>query len=90
MRALLQASMPGNAIAFDIGTDSGDSDYDFTQYDNALLAVIQINQHAFDQAVHDGQAAVSPWTPWIPGLGALLIIGLTGLGVWPRLTEYWR
>ena len=79
-----------SAIAYDIGTTPGNDDYDFTQYDNDLLAVIQINQTAFDAAVRDGQGAVSAWTLWLPGLGALLIIGLAGLGVWPRLAEYRR
>jgi hypothetical protein len=78
------------AITYDISPRPGSSDGDFTQYDNDLLAVIQINQNAFDAAVHDGQDTVSDWTLWIPGVATLLIVGLVGVGLWPRITEYRR
>ena len=79
-----------SAIAFDIGTTPGNDDYDFSQYDNDLLTVIAINQGNFDIAVQNGQDAVSAWTLWLPGIATLLIVGLAGLGVWPRLAEYHR
>jgi hypothetical protein len=88
LRSLATSGDLTAAVAFDIGTAPGNSDYAFTQYDNALVAVIQINQNAFTTAVRDGQAATADWTGLVPGSGTLLIIGLVGLGLWPRMAEY--
>jgi hypothetical protein len=42
----------------------------------------------FDRAVADGTGALSGWSPVLPALATVLIIGLVGVGVWPRLAEY--
>jgi hypothetical protein len=88
LRSLATEGNLSAAIAFDIGTTPGNSDYAFTQYDAALVAVIQINQNAFDAAVHDAQTQLTGWTTIIPGLASLLIVGLTALGLWRRVSEY--
>jgi hypothetical protein len=32
--------------------------------------------------------SASGWTPLIPGIAALLVLGLIALGLWPRIAEY--
>lgn len=87
LRALAAQNLTA-AVQYDIGTTRGDSDYAFNQFDTSLVKLIQINQSAFDTAVHDGQTALTGWSLLVPGLGVLLIVGLTVIGLWPRLAEY--
>ncbi len=76
------------AIAFDIGTSPGQSDWAFNRWDAALGSVITINENAFIAAIHSGHAGGSLWITLIPALGAALIVALTIAGVRPRLAEY--
>jgi hypothetical protein len=76
------------AIAFDTSYAPGNSNWAFERYDSALVSVININQHAFNQAIAAGQQGVRGWTWLIPGVAAVLIIGAVLLGVGPRLAEY--
>lgn len=87
LRAMAKVSRPA-AIAFDIGTAPGQSDWAFNQYDAALTSVITINQDAFGTAVQAGQSGASGWNGVIPGAAVLLIAALTVTGVRPRLAEY--
>jgi len=87
LRATAKTSL-AKAIAFDVGTARGQSDWAFYQYDTALNSVITINRDAFSAAVTAGSSAATGWTWLIPGLGALLIAGLTVAGIRPRLAEY--
>jgi hypothetical protein len=77
-------------IQFDISTDQFDSDWAFQTYDTALTNLTRINQQGFDDAIGAARSEVSGWTLVIPGLTALLVIGLLLLGLWPRVTEYRR
>ena len=76
------------AIAFDIGTATGQSDWAFNTYTTDLQSVITINQNAFTAAVNAGSSATDGWTLVIPAIGAILVIGLAFAGVRPRLREY--
>jgi len=84
----LAAANPKAAAQYDTSEATGQSDWAFYQYDNALVAVISINQRAFTAAVAAGQGGASGWNGLIPGGCALLIIVLVLLGARPRLAEY--
>jgi len=84
----LASTSPRAAAQYDTSQATGQSDWAFYQYGNALSAVIAINQRAFTAAVQAGQGAASGWNGLIPGGCALLIIALVLLGARPRLAEY--
>jgi hypothetical protein len=88
IRALNKAGHLGAAIAFDTSYAHGNSNWAFTQYDNALSAVIAINQHAFNAAINAGRQGVNGWTGLIPGVTVILVIVLLAAAVHPRLAEY--
>ena len=88
IRALNRAGHLRAAIAFDTSYAHGNSNWAFTQYDNALLAVIAINQHAFNAAITAGQHGVHGWTGLIPAAAVMVILALLVVGVLPRLAEY--
>ena len=75
------------AIRFDTSAAPNDSDGDFTAFDGALSAWIQIHQHAFDQQIAAGTGALNGWALYA-ALGPLLIVGLAWFGLRPRLREY--
>jgi hypothetical protein len=88
IRALnAEGNLPA-AIAFDTSYAPGNSNWAFGQYDDALVSVISINQHAFNQAIQAGQQGVAGWTGVIPIASAALAVLLVLLGVRPRLAEY--
>jgi hypothetical protein len=76
------------AIAFCIATTPGNSNYNFAQYDQALLAVIDINQRAFDPAVGDAETELTGWGDLVPLGVPVVVTVLVGIGLWPRLVEY--
>jgi len=84
----LNATSPQAAARYDTGTRPGQSDWAFTQYDNALSAVIAINQRAFTTAIAAGQGGASGWDGLVPAGGALAVTALVLLGARPRLAEY--
>jgi hypothetical protein len=88
IRALNRSGDLRAAIAFDTSYAQGNSNYAFTQYDNALVGLIAINQRAFDGAISAGQQDMNGWTGYIPAAAAALIIVLVLVGVRPRLAEY--
>jgi hypothetical protein len=87
LRARAKTSLD-QAIAFDIGTSPGQSDWAFNRWDSALGSVITINENAFTGAIRDGHATGSPWIALIPALGTVLIVGLAIAGTHRRLAEY--
>ncbi len=89
LRAMATTNL-AQAIAFDIGTSPGQSDWAFNQWDAALGSVIAINEDAFSAAIRDGHSTGSPWIALIPAVGTALIVGLAIAGTHPRLAEYRR
>jgi len=87
IRALATSGDLRGAIAFCIGTNPGESNYDFGQY-AALTALMDINQLAFDTAIRSGDGQLDGWTGVIPAVAVLVLAGLVVVGVWPRLSEY--
>jgi hypothetical protein len=87
IRAMVVAGRLSDAIAFCTSYAPGASNYAFDQYDQALAALITINQHAFDQTITDGQRELDgqTLTLWI---GCAVVLALLVVGVWPRLREY--
>ncbi|MFL6115711.1 MAG: hypothetical protein ACJ786_30845 [Catenulispora sp.] len=76
------------AIDFDTNADSpGSSDRAFNDYAEALDDLIQLNQDRFDSSMPAARAGIATWT-WLPWLLAVFVIGLTLLGLRPRLAEY--
>ena len=88
IRALNRSADLRAAIAFDTSYAPGNSNWAFTQYDNALAGLIAINQRAFTRAISTGQQDMNGWTDYIPAGSAILVIILVLAGVRPRLAEY--
>lgn len=76
------------AIAFDIGTSPGQSDWAFSNWNAALGSLIAINENAFTAAIAVGTSTGSGWTGVIPAVGVVVIAGLTVAGTWRRIAEY--
>jgi len=87
LRAMAKTDL-AQAIAFDIGTSPGQSDWAFNQWDGALGSVITINENAFTAAIRDGHSTGSPWITPIPAIGTVLIAALAIAGTHRRLAEY--
>lgn len=88
LRAMYATGHLDQAIAFDIGTGPGQSNWAFGNWDRALNSVIAINENAFTAAIKDGGKTASGWTGLIPALAAAAIATLTVAGTWRRITEY--
>jgi hypothetical protein len=88
IRALNRSGDLRAAIAFDTSYAPGNSNWAFTQYDNALTGLIAINQRAFTGAISAGQQDMNGWTSYIPAGAAILVIVLVLAGIRPRLAEY--
>ena len=87
LRALAQRNL-ADAVAYDIGTAPGQSDWAFSQYDAALSSVIAVNSSAFSAAVKDGEDGAVAWDLGFPAAAVVLLGTLTLAGVRPRLAEY--
>lgn len=87
LRAMAKTNL-AQAIAFDIGTNPGQSDWAFNQWDGALGSVITINENAFTAVIRDGHTTGSPWIVLIPAIGTALIVALAIAGTHRRLAEY--
>jgi hypothetical protein len=75
------------AVAVDIGTRPGESNYAYYQYDQALTHIIAINEDAFQAAIADGQGVLEVWA-WLPYVTGAAVLLLVGAGLYPRLREY--
>jgi hypothetical protein len=82
----LAAKNRAAAVAYDIGTAPGQSDWAFNRYSAALSSVVAINQDAFTSAVAAGQGNLLDGV--LPVAGAALLVVLALAGVRPRLAEY--
>ncbi|MEY9858786.1 hypothetical protein ABH935_004409 [Catenulispora sp. GAS73] len=76
------------AIDFDTNaTTLGSSDQAFNAYSQALGDVINLNEAQFESSMPAARNGIGTWT-WLPYVLAALLIGLTVLGLRPRLNEY--
>ncbi|MGD0702112.1 MAG: hypothetical protein ABSA02_19785 [Trebonia sp.] len=87
LRKLVKTNLPA-AVAYDIGTSPGQSDWAFNNYIAALNSVININTTYFARAAKAGQSEAANWNFAFPAAGAALIALLVLVGVRPRLAEY--
>ena len=87
MRQLEAVGRHGDAIALCVGDNPGQSDWAFTQFDNALGSIIDLNQQQFELAVSRGDDELAPITLLTP-LVSIAIAALALFGVLPRLREY--
>ena len=71
-----------------VGTDAGQSDWAFSQFDKALGRTIKINLDQFDKSLY-GAADRLTGLDWLLPLGLALAVSLLAfLGLRPRLKEY--
>ena len=87
IRALVADGHLRDAIALCTGYAPGDSNFAFDEYDKALSALIDINQHAFDENIDGGQRQLAGWALLPPAAG-LAVLGLLVVGLRRRLAEY--
>lgn len=87
LRADVKRGDLAGAVAFDIGTQAGQSNYRYYQYDQALGHIITINEDAFRSAIADGQSGLGIWV-WLPYVAGALLLALIGAALYPRLREY--
>ena len=88
IRALASSGQLPAAIAFCTSYRPGQSNYAFDQYDQALTALIGINQTAFTANIADADADLHGWTviPWLVLTAFALLLAA---GAWRRFAEYW-
>ncbi|MBR7832993.1 hypothetical protein KDL01_06950 [Actinospica durhamensis] len=88
IRSDAESGDPAAAVAFDIGTRPGQSNYAFNQYMAKLSAVIAINDAAFASGIASGLGATgaATWATLITG--ELLLLLFTVQAGYLRLREY--
>ena len=87
IRQLETAGQHDKAVALCIGNDPGESNYAYTQFDDALTKTLDINQKEFDINVKDAGDKLAPYGKLNPIL-LLLVVALAFAGLMPRLREY--
>ncbi|MEU2623763.1 hypothetical protein ABZ642_37625 [Streptomyces sp. NPDC007157] len=87
IRALLAAGEERQAVEFCMGWETGTSNAHFGAWMTALDQVTDINRAHFTSSVAAGRAELTGRLPWACVL-LLLAVGLTGLGLRPRLAEF--
>ncbi len=88
MREVLDQFGRYQAIEYCLDTVPGTSNYYFYEYGKALTALVDINQHAMDESIADGEKAIGGWTRPVPYGLVAPIVALVAIGTWPRLAEY--
>jgi hypothetical protein len=92
IRQLAGAGQDRQAAMLLTGGTAGSSDYDFDQYDQAVVSLIGQHRGTFDQAIRAGdrelgRSVLGNWAGLLP-LAALGAAVLVVVGVWARLAEY--
>jgi hypothetical protein len=87
IRKLERSGHHQEAIAFCTGTQRGESNWSFAQFDNALGETLDINQKAFDKAVASGFAALAHFDVEM-SICTVMIGVLILLGLMQRIREY--
>jgi hypothetical protein len=75
------------ALALDIGTQPGDSNWAFAQFDDALMKTLEINQQAFDNEIAHAFNLLSHFVYALIA-AVVIIIAAIVIGIKPRLDEY--
>ncbi len=75
------------AIALDVGTAPGESDWAFDRFDKALGKTLDINQKYFEAQV-DRAFSLLAAMPWVLPAVALVMALLAWLGLRQRINEY--
>ncbi|WP_280693268.1 hypothetical protein [Kitasatospora sp. GAS204B] len=88
IRQFVQQGHLADAIAFDTGTATGQSDGDFSQLSDAFDKVVAINQQAFDSSIQQSDSALGTGAAVAAALLLAGALALTVLAVRPRLREY--
>ena len=92
IRRLASAGDTRQAITLLTGRTAGSSNYDFDQYDKAVVHLIGLHRGTFDHAIGTGdrelgRSILGNWAALLP-LAALGAVILVVVGVRPRLKEY--
>ena len=87
IRELETSGRHQEAVDFCTGTQEGQSNWGFAQFDKALQSVIDINQKAFEDAVAHASRGLN-WLPYGAVIVPILMLTLAWLGLIPRLREY--
>ena len=87
IRDFERAGAHKQAIALDVGTAPGESDWAFDRFDKALGKTLDINQEYFDAQVNRAFSLLAGM-PWGVPAVALVIALLVWFGLRPRINEY--
>ncbi|MFD8706447.1 hypothetical protein ACFV1W_28235 [Kitasatospora sp. NPDC059648] len=88
MRDLHDAGKLKEAITLNTGLGKGQSNYEFGQLSAAMEETITVNRTAMDAAVSATDGDLDGGTAALAGAVLAVALGLTALGVRPRLREY--
>lgn len=87
IRKLENAGQHDKAVALCTGNNPGQSNFAYTQFDDALDKTLNINQKEFDANLKEARAILSPFDA-LNFVALLLIVGAAFIGMMPRLREY--
>ncbi|MEU9044293.1 MULTISPECIES: hypothetical protein [unclassified Kitasatospora] len=88
IRDLRTAGKLKEAVTLNTGLSKGQSNYDFEQLGNAIGDTIAINAAAMDRAVAETDGDLDGTTAALAAGVLAVALGLTAIGVRPRLREY--
>jgi CHASE3 domain sensor protein len=87
VRSLEYDSKHNEAVAVSVGTSAGQSDYEFTRFDEAIGKTIKINQENFDSSIDSAFKTLNIF-PIILAAFMILVVAACMLGMKSRLDEY--
>jgi hypothetical protein len=87
MRRLLAQGQYQQTLTIDLGTQPGQSNCAFAQFDSAMGRVITFNQNCFTQQIHDAFGTLRPF-PYVLFGALMTIFGACVFGMKPSLDEY--
>ena len=92
IRSLDRSGDHAGAVALDIGTNEGQSNWAFDTYDQYMAQTIEINQKSFDGSIQaiftDLGGTTSLGADTLLPILSLLIAVLVWFGLQPRIAEY--
>lgn len=87
IRRLEEQGKYKDALALDIGTQAGQSNWAFGKFDDALVKTLDINQRQFDGTIAYAFHLLSQFV-YVLAFAAVIIIAATIVGLKARLDEY--